>query len=145
MIRSWIRSSGVWKYTRQKIGKFSRTFRSIILEAACKYLKSIRFYKGYRTDFYRKLVNFSQRKTSCFILWPTHQNSSNFLHLCINSITIYPKSRAEADIQRCFFKRSSQTQRCYFEQLICFFPRKIDKKLPSPEPLFCLIIQAVSL
>ena len=77
-------ASGIWKYTRWKIGKFSRISRSIIVQSVCKYLKSIRFPKDYTSDFYR--------------LWPTDQNSSNFLHLRINSIAIYPKPRADATI-----------------------------------------------
>ena len=107
--------------TRWKINKSSRTSQSIILQSACKYLKSIRFHKDYARDFYR--------------LWPTDQNSSNFLHLCINSIVIYSKSRAEATIKRYSWKSCSQTQRCSVEQLLCFFPaNKIHKELPLPEP-----------
>ena len=102
-------ASGIWKYTRWKIGKFSRTSRSIIFQSACKYLKSIRFHKDYTRDFYR--------------LWPTDQNSSYFLHLCINSISIYPKSRAEATIQRCSLKSCLQTHRRFVEQLLYFFPQ----------------------
>ena len=93
-------ASGVWKYTCRKIDKFCRISRPIILETACKFLKSIRFHKDHISDFYKKFFDLWQRKTSCFIFWPTDQNSSNFLPLCINSITIYPKPRAEAIIQR---------------------------------------------
>ena len=100
-------ASGVLKYTRGKIGKSSRIFRSTILETVCKYLKSICFHKDYRRDFYSKFADFWQRKTSCFTLWATDQNSSNFLHLYINSITIYQKPRAEAAIQRCSFVMSN--------------------------------------
>ena len=121
-------ASGIGKCTRWKIGKFSRTSLSIILQSACRYLKSIRFHKDYPKDFYRS--------------WPTDQNSSNILHLCINSITIYPKSRTEATIQRCSLKGCSQTQRCSVEQLLSFFPTKFTRNYLF-QNLFWLILQAV--
>ena len=117
-------SSGVWKYTRRKIGKFSRISWSVILETAFKYLKSICFYKDYIRDLHGKFADFCLHKSYYFMLWPTDQNSLNFLHLWINSITIYLKPRAEATIQRRSFKSCSLTQECYFEQLFCFFSRQ---------------------
>ena len=113
-------ASGWWKYTKRKIVKFSRTFQSVILKTASKYQKSIYFLKDYRKKFYRKFANFSQRITFCFMLSPKDQNSSSFLHLCINSITIYSKPTAEITIQRCSFKHCFQIQRCFVEQLFSF-------------------------
>ena len=123
-------ASGIWKYTRRKIGKFSRASRSVIFQNACKYLKSIHFQKDYTRDFYR--------------LWPTDQDSSNFLHLCINSIAIYLKSRAEETIKRCSLTSCLQTQRCSVEQLLCFFPAKFTRNYLF-QNLFWLILQAVGL
>ena len=101
-------ASGIWKYTRWKIGKFSRTSRSIIFQSACKYLKSVRFHKDFTRDFYR--------------LWPTNQNSSYFLHLCINSISIHPKSRAEETIQRCSLKAACKPRGVPLNSCSVFFP-----------------------
>ena len=98
-------ASGWWKYTKRKIVKYQR---------------SICFLKDYRKKFYRKFANFSQRITFCFMLSPKDQNSSSFLHLCINSITIYSNPTAEITIQRCFFKHCFQIQRCFVEQLFSF-------------------------
>ena len=134
-------------HTKWKIGKFSRTFLSIILQSACKYLKSIRFHKDSlrekcpNTEVFlvrilphsdqknlRIWTFFTQYYTRVFYrLQPPDQNSSNFLHLCINSIAIYLRPWAEATIQRCSLKSCSQTQRCSVEQLLCFFPAKFTR------------------
>ena len=55
--------------------------------------------------------------------------------MCVNSITIYPKPRAEAAMQRCSLK-AVRKHRDVILKLFCFFFGKIHKKLPGPEPLF---------
>ena len=53
--------------------------------------------------------------------------------MCVNSITIYPKPRAEAAMQRCSLK-AVRKHRDVILKLFCFFFGKIHKKLPGPEP-----------
>ena len=120
-------TSGVCKYKWWKIGKFSRTALSIILEIASKYLKSTRFHKDHITDFYRKFTNFWQPNTSCFMLWPTDQNSLNFLHLCINSLTIYPKPRAEATVRDAPLKAATKPRGVPLNSCFVFFPAKFTR------------------
>ena len=97
-------ASGVWKYTLRKIGTFSRTSRSIIYKTVCKHLKSIRYHKDYRRDFYRKFADL-------FIPLKVVRKPRS---VPLNSCSVFSSC-------------------------------KIHKKLPLPEPLFWLILQAVSL
>ena len=89
----------------------------------------------------RYFSSFTRKQKFHHVFLKTDQNSWNFLHLCINSIAIYLKSRAEATIQRCFLRSPSQTQRYSVEQLLCFFPAKFTRNYLF-QNLFWLILQA---
>ena len=123
--------SGIWKYTRRKIGKFSRTSRSVTFQNACKYLKSIRFHKCYTRDLYR--------------LWPTDQNSSNFIHLCINSIyRNLPKAESWINHTEMFLKKLLANPVVFRWTVALFFPAKFPRNFLF-QNLFLIILQPVDL
>ena len=130
--------SGVCKYTWWKVGKFCRTALPINLETADKYLKSSRFHKDHITDFYSKFTNFWQRNTSCFMLWPTDQNSLNFLHLCINSLTIYTKPRAEATVRKAPLKAVTKPRGVPLNSCFVFFFKQNSQGIISSKTSFLI-------
>ena len=125
----------------EKIGKFSRSFRSIILEIVCKYLKSIRFHKDYRRDFYRKFADLSQGKISCEKQTRTVQIS----YSCVLTVSQFTQNRELKQPYRDVPLNAVRKASGVPLNDCSVFSRQIHKNFPLPKTNFWLILQAVGL